>query len=70
MHHVDDDRTLSDRCCDPFDVSGPRIAYREYAGQAGFERSAGVGIGAHEALVVERHAGPGQPRGIRLCADK
>ena len=61
---------LPDRRRNALDRSRAHVADREYAGQAGFERSAGVRVGAYEALGVERHAGPGQPFGIRLRADE
>jgi hypothetical protein len=46
------------------------ITDREYTGQVGFEGPVGVCAGPHKALVIEHHTRPGQPIGIRICADE
>src|SRR6516225_1301181 len=63
-------RALSDSSGNALDRTRAHITDREYARQVGFERPLDVCAGAHEALVIEHHARPRQPLGIRIRADE
>src|ERR1700738_2079853 len=61
---------LSDGSGNALDGPGAHVTDREYTRQVGFERPLHVCARAHEALVIEHHAGPRQPPGIRIRADE
>ena len=70
MKRRDHLRAFADGSGNALDRSRAHVADREDAGQTGFERPLHVHARADKALVVERHARPRQPVGIRLGTDE